>query len=262
MATKKDDNSIATLLLSLGLSDKEINVYEVLLEIGEGTSATISQKADLKRGITYVILYNFEKLGLIRSIEKGKKTIFQLESPAKLLSLIDQKKETLRTVDQMAEQLIPKLTSTYRLTTGKPTIQYFEGEEGIKEVFDIVYAKKEEPVYGCVDLEVVDKVFPEHITKTLIPKRIRNKVMAKSFIADSPAAKTVAKGDKDQLRESVLLDKEMYPLPAEIDAFEDKVAMMTFKKGEFIGVLIDNEDSATTLKSLLKRLHELELKLQ
>ena len=62
----------------------------------------------------------------------------------------------------------------------------------------------------------------------------------------------LSKRDKKQLRESVLLDKKTYPLPAEIDVYEDKVAMLSFAKGQFVGLLIQNKDIATSLKTIFK----------
>ena len=48
------------------------------------------------------------------------------------------------------------------------------------------------------------------------------------------------------------MDKKTYPLPAEIDVYEDKVAMLSFAKGQFVGLLIQNKDIATSLKTIFK----------
>jgi hypothetical protein len=52
------------------------------------------------------------------------------------------------------------------------------------------------------------------------------------------------------------VDKDKYPLPAEINVYEDKIALLCFRNGNFISVLIEQEEMATTVKSLLKLLHE------
>jgi len=58
--------------------------------------------------------------------------------------------------------------------------------------------------------------------------------------------------DKNQLRETVLVDPREYPLSAEIDVYENKIALMDFSKGSFVGVLIENKSMAETLGSIFK----------
>ncbi len=82
--------------------------------------------------------------------------------------------------------------------------------------------------------------------------RMKNRVTAYSLIADSPQARGVKKNDKTQLRKSILIDKKKYPLPAEIDVYEEKIAMLSFNKGEFVGIIVENKDLAESLRSIFK----------
>jgi sugar-specific transcriptional regulator TrmB len=244
--------SLEYIFTLIGLSEKEARVYRVLLEMGEGKVAKIASGSQQKRGITYAVLDNLEKQGLIRKHAKEGKTYFQAEDPQKLVDIVNDKKKQIGTIESSLNEIAPRLRSQYKLSVGKPTIRYFEGEEGLKAVFSDIYAKKKDIVFGCVDLERADEVFPSHITKKLIPLRIRNRVEAYSFIADSPQARIIARNDKKQLRKSVLLNKEKYPLPSEIDVYEDKIAMLSFVKGDFIGLIIENQDLAQSLRSIFK----------
>jgi hypothetical protein len=142
------------------------------------------------------------------------------------------------------------LTSSYIQSVERPVVKEYSGIEGLKEVFTDIYKPKDEPVLGCVDLEQADEAIPEYITKKLIPLRIKNNVFAKTFLGSSKQADEVKSRDKESLRESVLLEKTKFPLPAEIDVYDDKIAMLSFKNGEFVGLLIQNKDFATSLKSI------------
>lgn len=251
----KEKNNLENILQGIGLSDKEARIYRVLMETGIATAGQLIKTSGLKRGITYNILYKLEKQNLIYSFGKKGKTFFQARPPHVLLELAKTGKARIESIENTLKNILPALSSQYKMAVGKPTIRYFEGEEGIKEVFDDIYGPKNEPVYGCVDLETADATFPSYILKQLIPKRIENRVLACSFVADSPQARAVAGSDKRQLRKTVLLDKKKYPLPAEIDIYEDKIAMLTFARGEFIGIIIDNADLAESLKSVFKYAH-------
>lgn len=245
-------DQLENLFVAIGLTDKEARIYRILLDGGDLSAAEIINRSHLKRGITYNILYKLEKDGLVVQTSKGTKTHFRPESPQKLFDLLERKKAQVDLVTENFSQVLPKLVSQYKLSVGRPTVRYYEGEEGIREVFEDIYGPKQEIVWGCVDLEKADEVFPAYIMKELIPKRIKNKVMAHSFIADSPQARSISKQDKLQLRKSKLVDKGKYPIPAEIDVYQDKIAMLTFIKGEFVGLIIENKDLAESLRSIFR----------
>ena len=246
------EKTLENIFKLLGFSDKEAKIYRIILDLGLGSAGEIIKKSGLKRGITYAILYNLEKQGLIRKFQKRSKTYFQTEDPQKLIDILENKKKQIDTLDSNLSQIVPQLRSHYKLALGKPTIRYFEGEEGIKTVFADIYAKKNDIVWGCVDLEKVDEAFPDYIQKQLIPLRIRNQVTAHSLVADSPQAREIAEKDKKQLRKTILVDKQEYPLPAEIDVYEDKIAMLSFRQGDFIGLILENKDIAESLRSVFK----------
>lgn len=239
-------------LETIGLTKKEADLYELLLQLGETPANEIIKQLKLKRATAYKTLYSLEKKGLVTKKDIGNIINFRPEAPTKLLSLAEKQYDQLERAKDDLTRVLPELNSSYIISVEKPVVQTFEGVKGIQEVFKDIYAKKDEPVYGCVDLEIADKALPEYVTKQLIPIRIKNKLEAKSFIADSNQAKKVAKKDAEQLRQSVLLDKKDYPLPAEIDVYDDKVAMLSFANGQFAGILVQNKDIATSLKSIFK----------
>lgn len=258
--TPETKHMLAALLQKIGLSEKEEIIYTALLTQGKASPGELAKKTKLKRGITYVVLNSLVKKGLISMFEENKKTHFQIENPRRLLDLIEQHKQEVDTLEHSFKYLLPKLISQFKLAIDKPTIRFFEGQEGIKEVFDDIYGPKETPdevIYGCVDFETADTAVPGYIGKKLIPKRIKNKIMAHSFIANSPAAQEAHAQDTSSYRKSVLLDKSEFPMPAEIDVYEDKIAMLSFEKSEFIGILIENAAFAESLRSIFKLAHQL-----
>ena len=246
------DERLELLFRHAGLSEKQAKLYRMLVIDGQERVSTLSRKTGIKRGNTYALLRDLRARGLITEFEKDRIVYFRPEPPERLTALIEARKKDAEIADELATDLIPGLNRQYTLAVGKPTIRYFEGQEGIHDVFTDIYAPKKEPVWGCVDLEVAGEAFPEHITKTLMPLRIKHNVFAYSLVADSPASRSIQSVDSKQLRETVLVDKKNHPLPGEIDVYEDKIAMLSFEKGKFIGILIQNQVFATTLKSVFE----------
>lgn len=243
---------IDSVLVNIGLSKEQADIYKSLLSNGAQTATQLSRTTRVKRTYVYRICAELVKKGLVVQTKKNHTTIFSPQSPDNLLSLAQSQKQQAEQAQQTLENILPTLKEKYRVVETRPVVTYFEGIEGIKRVFADIYAPKKEPVYGCVDLEKADAAVPGYIVKELIPLRIKNKLFAKSFIAKSTQGKEVAKKDKESLRESLLLDKKQYPIPAEIDVYEDKIALLSFARGQFVGVLIQNQDLATSVKSIFK----------
>lgn len=239
-------------LQSIGLSKKEADIYEILLATGEIAVGELIKRSELKRATVYKILSTLEKKQLITKKDTNKKIHVRPSSPNLLLAIAEKEFDRLERAKMDLQKMLPEMTDQYVLSVERPIITEYEGVEGIKKVFDDIYAGKKEPVYGCVNLEIADKAVPDYISKKLIPLRIRNKVQAKTFLTNSSAAQKVKSKDAQQLRQTVLIDPEKYPLPAEIDVYEDKVALLSFNKGKFVGILIKNEAIATSLKSIFK----------
>lgn len=250
---KQDTRLRRQILVECGLSEKEATLYELLLERGKAAGYELEKNSGLKKN-TYSLIKSLVSKHLIFPFKQDGRDYFQPAPPETLLTLIKDRERAVSYTRKSLEQLLPTLNSQYSLSLGKPTVRYFEGEAGLKEVFADIYAPKNEPVYGCVDLEKVDAVFPRYVLNDLIPLRIKNKLIAYSLVADSTQARAIKMNDVKQLRHTLLFDKNMYPLPAEIDVYEDKIALLSFERGRFVGVIIQNQAFATTLKSIFKQI--------
>jgi len=240
-----------TLFTQLGLNPKSATVYDTLLQRGPLPAQLIAQETKLKRPTVYVLLEELKKAGLVAERKVGKKTAFAPEHPGSLRQVAEKQLQESEKIVNWLDRELPELSSEFERMQARPGIQVFEGKEGLKRVFQDIYGPGKNEVYGAVTVERVDSVFPKTLAKNLIPQRIKHRILAKSFIGDTPSGREIHKKDEKQYRKSMLLDTEKYPLPAEIDVYNDKVAMLSFERGEFVGLLIQNEAFAKTLKSLL-----------
>lgn len=252
----RGDERLELLFRQLGLSEKQAKIYRVLLGRKTARAALLSKKSGINRSNTYVLLTDLVKRGLVRELTKGQVKSFQAVEPAKLLQLARQRQRDLEAAGKLAEEMVPELTKEWKASVGRPVVRYYEGAEGLQEVFGDIYAPKDEVVYGAVDAEKIDSFLSDHSKGVLIPSRLKNKLEVKCVFNDNTLGKWLKENDSTQLRESLLFDQNDYPLPAEIEAYEDKVALMSFKEGDFVGVIIQNQDFAITLRSVLRYLFD------
>jgi sugar-specific transcriptional regulator TrmB len=248
----QSDERLELLFRHAGLSEKQAKLYRLLLITGDERPSTLARKSGIKRANTYALLDDMARRGLVMKFEKENITYFRPEPPSKLVDIIEARKKETAIAQDLADDLIPNLTSQYKASISRPVVQTFEGEKGLWNVFYDIYSPDTPDIYGCVDFDKVHNIFPDHITKELIPRRIKHKTKAYALLSDSPEARKTAPDDANHLRVSTILDNTLYPLPAEIEVYKDKIALMSFEHQEFIALVIDNPVFATTLRSIIK----------
>ncbi len=250
------DDRLELLFRHAGLSEKQAKLYRLLLSAGEEKAGALTKKSGMKRGNVYALLDDLVARGLVTEKTNGTVTSYLPEPPSKLLAIIDAREKEVHVAKELAADLVPSLTGQYKSAVGKPVIQYFHGEEGLKTVLENIYSEGKTEILGCVGLEHPSDDLYSHIVKRLVPLRIKRGIKTIALNSDSERVHELQKNDEKELRKIYISDPNKYPLPAEIDVYEDKVAFLSFTKGDFTGVVIENHDFAVTLTSVFKRLFD------
>lgn len=246
------DTRLELLFRHAGLSEKQAKLYRLLLSSGEEKAGTLTKKSGMKRGNVYALLDDLVARGLVTEKTNGKVTSYLPEPPNRLLSIIEAREKEVKVAKELAVDLVPSLTTQWKSAINRPTISLFEGKEGMAKVFEDIYGPKgnDNTVWGCADIERVHIEFPETLHKKLIPMRLKNNWIARSIFTDNKGGIALQADDEQHKRISYVVNGESYPLPAEIDVYDDKITMLCFEKGEFIGLIVENKAFAQTLRSI------------
>ena len=89
-------------LKQLGLQEKEIKVYLVILKLGSLPAQMIASETDIKRTTVYLVLEKLKKIGLVGEIIEKNKKLFFAEKPEKLLKIARQKKKEIEKEEKRA----------------------------------------------------------------------------------------------------------------------------------------------------------------
>ncbi len=236
-------------LQKLGLTDKEVRLYQLLLQIGESAAAEIIKASRLKRPTVYKTLYSLEKKGLINQKNIGKKIHFCPEPPLNLLRLAESQAQTQNQIKDELLKLIPQLDSNYILAVEKPVVSTFEGLEGLKEIYQDTLREKQ-PIYAVLQTSEVNQEMFKWLKTTYVKQRIKNKIPAKVIVASGDWSHQYQQLDKKELRESLTVSGKKFPFKHEVDLYGDKVAFINYKKGEsLIGIVIKHPQIAQTMKA-------------
>src|SRR3989338_4770783 len=103
----QDILKIKELLKKADFSDKEIEVYLILLELGRGVVSEISRKSKISRTTGYVILGSLAEKGIVGISGKEPRQEYVAESPEKLLAYLRNKSEEQKKIAEDAENLLP-----------------------------------------------------------------------------------------------------------------------------------------------------------
>jgi sugar-specific transcriptional regulator TrmB len=236
-------------LKKLGLSDKEAKIYFTSLSRGPETAPILAKLAEVVRPTTYVIIEGLIKKGLMSSFEKGKKTYYVSESPEHLLSLIRLQRKEFEERERELIKILPELTAMANVKGEKPKVRVFEGKEGLKAVIETILKSKTKQIYSFVPVDQMLALFPakEH-GELMASPRVQKKIKAK-VIYTSKQGKIYKDKDPQNLREALQIDEKKFPFKCGVDIYDNNIAFYDYR-GNIMGVLIENEDMAATMRTI------------
>ena len=228
----------------IGLNQKEVSVYLAALELGESNIQQIAKKSSVKRTTAYDIVDALKKKGLMSQSVKGKKILFSASDPRKLEDEVEEQKHILK-------RIMPQLLSMANALDSKPKMSFFEGYEGIKEVYKdtLYYADSEllawvsEDAIAAFDMDFLDKVY--------LPKRVEKRIWVRAIAPEVEVMKGYKEVDEKSLRKTRLADAQIFPLRVEINLYgKNKIAVMSFE--EKFGMIIESQKIFETLQSIFE----------
>src|SRR4030042_3427880 len=85
-------------LKQIGLTEKESKIYLALLELEDALVSEIAEKTKINRSLLYSILSGLSEKGLVTYILKNNTRYYRAIEPQKILSFIEEKEKTLRSI--------------------------------------------------------------------------------------------------------------------------------------------------------------------
>lgn len=232
---------IAQKLAKIGLVGKKAEVYLAALQLGKSSVIQIAKKAGIKRPTTYDILEDLIAKSLIMQTFEGKKRLFVAQDPSSL-------KLMLKRQEDEVDELLPELNSFFNLTAKKPKIRYYEGIEGIRQIYEeLLKMESREMFYFGSVKEMVDVVGKEYMDNW-IKRRIKAKINSHAIRIKSKEIKAEMWGHgKEYFRDLKYFPTNIQEDIVNLIIFDNKVAIISALK-ESYGVIIESKELATTLK--------------
>jgi sugar-specific transcriptional regulator TrmB len=241
-------------LQKLGLSDKEAKFYLASLRLGKSPVQEIAEQAGVNRGTAYNIIKSLMEKGLMSSFDQGKKTYFTAESPERLISLIRTQERDLQIREKELNDFLPEIQAIYDLADNKPKVKYYEGLNGLLAMQEEYLRTKSKKIDNISSLDSFLKVMP-NVGKSYTPRRIEKGVRSRFlYVTKNGPDKSLANSDKKELRESKHIPYEKFPFESDIAIFDNKISLESYSKNGAMGVIIENEGIADSMRAIFNYL--------
>ncbi|MBD3204553.1 hypothetical protein GF327_09760 [Candidatus Woesearchaeota archaeon] len=218
-------------LKRFGLSDKETKVYLSCLELSSASVTEISQKSGVYRTLCYEVLDSLMHQGLVSYTIKQNKKYYQAASPEKLVSILKEKEEVIKSV-------LPELKKLHEYNKEPVNVEIFKDKEGIKTILmDSLKTKSEIKIWE------LNKIFKKKLPiysqqyKNEIKK---NKIRSKIFATEEKNLFNLPNNLKKIIPKN-------YSTPVTTFTYDSKVAMIIFEPS-LIGILINSSDISDHFK--------------
>lgn len=243
-------------LTEFGLSRHEAQVYSALLELGQAPVAQISKLAQLNRTTGYDILERLCIYGLANRTVIGNKRVYIAEPPVRFKQFIENKKRQADQRLQMIDEVLPDLQSLYK-TELKPVIKFFEGREGIRNIY-LHTLESKSVIYSILDLEQYLPEFDE-FGGFYVRERVKRGVKEKALVVKNPAGLGFRKkyyGNKEKYLANTeyrwLPEKLPFSIATEVNIYDDKVMAVLVKPGENVAFEIESQSFANSFRLMFE----------
>jgi sugar-specific transcriptional regulator TrmB len=236
------------ILQDYGLTAKESNVYLVCLELGTAPVSSIARRLGENRVTTYSNLKNLVKRGIVIEVPKKSSTYYSVITPEKLIQDMEDKYVALK-------DALPEFMALANVYNNKPKVQFFEGIDGLKQVYDDLLSSETKQISSFLGVGSVSKRLAEYLNLHFLPKRVKMGIHAKVLMChnDEKSKYHVYTSGKTKqlLTEYRLLDFDFVNLYNEINIYGDnKIAFVMYGDEEMSALIIHNKKLHDSLQSI------------
>lgn len=242
---EKQNKGTENILLSLGLSKREVGVYAALLELGRGTVTQIARRAGINRTTGYDILDALAHKNLVHLSGKEPKEEYVAESPEKLIALLDEKLiETQRQL-AAAKEFLPQLKAMHTVED-RPQVKFYEGSDGLRQVYEDTLTSTETiRAYASVDdmHAALPNYFPEYYKR-----RAAEGISIRAIIPKTEVGVARAKRNAEEKREVAFVPADKFHFSPEINIYDNKIMVASWR--EKLGIIIESNEIADAMKKI------------
>ncbi len=245
-------------MLEAGLTEAQAATYIKLVENSPITPPALSELCGESRTNMYKLLESLEEIGLAERDESQKKLRYWAKSPDALLDLTKKRLEEATLANKKLNVGISALRDDFFKHSEQAGIRFFQGKEGLRQIFNDQINSKQSVYYIRSVADVVDFDSQEmhNIRNEFVKNKIKRYGITQDFQSQMlPPDKRIdiAESDKMMLLNRTWIKKEDYTAPVEWATYGDKLSIISFG-AEVTGTIIESKQIAESFRQIFKLL--------
>lgn len=242
---------IHTALRDIGMSEKEILLYTTLLQTGMAPGSTLAQRTGIPRSTVHFIGRELVKRGIVSMSKKNNVFYFSAEPPEKLLYILERERKKIEQKEQGIEKVMGLLKQMMNPHSSLPKVQYYEGEEGMIDLYDSIL-DMHQPIDSFEEGGKVFELFPEYANEYM-KKRIERKIPNRCI---APSGSPGNMDDPSRFIQARFMDPKKFPFSWHIKMCGDVVGIFSFDERASVGIGIRHADIAKNFHLLFEYVWE------
>lgn len=234
-------------LQKLGLSEKAAKTYLAALGVGSSPVQTIAQKANLSRTTVYPQIEELIKLGLMTTVERGKKTFYNAEAPRQLDLLLKKQEDEITAKREELQRMLPEFNVVIGSSSTKPIVKFYEGKDGLSAMREeLITNSQYKSFLSFTDMDDYLSGLP-NFEDEQSDRRAQRGIPIKILYSYSKGKYNWETG---KLREVRYLPSDKYPFRSSLSICPDVGVQINKYLGDYMGILIESKEVAKTLESI------------
>jgi sugar-specific transcriptional regulator TrmB len=237
------------LLEDIGLTKPQARAYRALVKRGTSGAPQIAEDIGESRSNTYKLLDKLCELGLATKDTNSTKVRYFPTSPVALEQFIQKQSAEVHLRERKLKAQLPTMLDFFFAHSEQPAIRFFQGKEGIRQIFSDMLATGETLylVRSPEDVHFYDNEFFIDIRK----KRRLLGIKTVGITPDLPSANHDPAIDAQNLFTRTWIPSEAYTAKVEWNIAGNKVALISYG-AEAIGVIIESEQIAESFRQVFR----------
>jgi len=231
-------------LITLGLNDKQVQVFEYLVEYGISPASEIAKAIHIPKSTVNFLADTLWQQGYLKKSFRGKTGFFEVDT-----AHFKESVNTHLTKQQEAlEIVIPELENKLKFTSDKPKITFLEWVESCQQAY--LELLKQDVFYELGAHADLENAFGKKFMDDFIAQRVKSGVFCDSIWTTGEIENALQQLDSIQNRDLKIFERDKYGrISSSIAIYNDKVLILNLSRLP-IGVLIQNPQFAQTMKTI------------
>lgn len=237
-------------LEQLSLTNKESKVYLALLAIGQNAVSVIAKHSGLTRTTTYDVLHSLKQKGFISELPKNNRLYYSAQPPEVIGNLLDQQIQEKQLQKTQFNKMLPELNSLKNRSATLPTVRYFEGLDGIIQIYEHTLKQSNDKLaYSCAP-DVTNPDLKKYLNQ-YTRRRAKAGLKARAIFPNTQESQTYLNQKQKYLLDGRLVPQDKFPFKSEINIYGDFIAYISIT-GNLHGVILHSAEIAATERSIFE----------